>query len=104
MSTLQLNVSSGAAKGKCKAVFILNSNTSFVLSIHSDEDCHLLVHHSPHSFVIPSSNHNSTVILVPYSSEQLLRWAKETYGGISSFAELEDPQRILFQVGRGGSC
>ncbi|KAG8141832.1 hypothetical protein E2320_006502 [Naja naja] len=45
------------------------------------------------------------VLNLRYSrSQQLLRWAKETYGGISSFAELEDPQRILFQVGRGPSA
>ncbi|XP_058015351.1 endoglin [Ahaetulla prasina] len=104
MSTLQLNVSSGAAKGDCKAVFILNSNSSFVLRIHSDEDCRLLLFHSPRSYVQPFFNHNSTAILLPYSSEQLLRWAKETYGGVSSFAELEDPQRILFQVGREPSA
>ncbi|KAL7978523.1 hypothetical protein Chor_004340, partial [Crotalus horridus] len=41
---------------------------------------------------------------MPFSSEQLLTWAKETYGGVSSFAELEDPQRILFRVGREPSA
>ncbi|KAG8141831.1 hypothetical protein E2320_006502 [Naja naja] len=41
---------------------------------------------------------------VHVKNQQLLRWAKETYGGISSFAELEDPQRILFQVGREPSA
>ncbi|XP_060538080.1 transforming growth factor beta receptor type 3-like, partial [Pantherophis guttatus] len=104
MSTLQLNVSSGAARDDCKAIFVLNSNSSFVLTIHSDEDCHPVVIHSSRSYVMPPFNHNSTEILLPYSSKQLLRWAKETYGGVSSFAELEDPQRILFQVGRAPSA
>ncbi|KAM3825779.1 LOW QUALITY PROTEIN: endoglin [Vipera latastei] len=98
MATLQLNVSSGAAQGECKAAFILNANSSFVLTIHSDEGCRLLVIHGPRSYVMPSSHHNSTATNLPFSGEQLLMWAKETYGGVSSFAELEDPQRILFQL------
>ncbi|XP_015683967.1 endoglin-like [Protobothrops mucrosquamatus] len=100
MATLQLNVSSRAAQGERKAVFVLNANSSFVLTIHSDENCRLLVIHGPRSYVMPSSRHNSTATVLPFSGEQLLTWAKETYGGVSSFAELEDPQRILFRVGR----
>ncbi|XP_070614899.1 endoglin [Erythrolamprus reginae] len=104
LSRLQLNVSSSAAKSSCKAVFILNSISSFILTIHSAEDCHLFIVHDPHSHVLPPFNHNITTTTLPNSSEQLLRWAKERYGGVSSFAELEDPQRILFQVGREPSA
>ncbi|KAM3825778.1 adenylate kinase isoenzyme 5-like [Vipera latastei] len=76
MATLQLNVSSGAAQGECKAAFILNANSSFVLTIHSDEGCRLLVIHGPRSYVMPSSHHNSTATNLPFSGEQLLMWAQ----------------------------
>uniref|UniRef100_A0A803SKR1 ZP domain-containing protein n=1 Tax=Anolis carolinensis TaxID=28377 RepID=A0A803SKR1_ANOCA len=38
--------------------------------------------------------------LTSSSSEELLTWAKAAYGGVSSFAELEDPLKIHFRLGQ----
>ncbi|XP_063172344.1 endoglin isoform X2 [Candoia aspera] len=104
MSTVLLNVSGRAAKEKCKAVFVVNSNSSLILTIHPEGDCRLVIIHAPHSYLMPPFNEESNITSLPFSSDQLLMWAKEMYGGISSFAELEDPQQIHFQVGREPSA
>lgn len=35
------------------------------------------------------------------SEEQLLHWARDTYGGITSYSELQDPRRVQLYLGEG---
>lgn len=40
---------------------------------------------------------------LPDNSEELVKWAVTTYGGITSYTELENPQHIFFRLGEGRS-
>ncbi|KAM6431203.1 endoglin [Liasis olivaceus] len=104
MSSLLFNVSGGTAKETCQAVFVVNSNISIFLNIHQEGDCHLSVIHALNTYLSIPLSEDSNKTSLPISNDQLLMWAKETYGGISSFAELEDPQQIHFQVAREPSA
>ncbi|KAJ6654584.1 hypothetical protein lerEdw1_006737 [Lerista edwardsae] len=98
----KLNVSVAKGVGGCsrKAVFILNSNSTFALTVQMD-DCPISFIANEPSYIHPSKN--VTKMDLPASTEELLDWARRTYGGVSSFAVLENPRNIHFQVGRGPS-
>ncbi|KYO23211.1 endoglin precursor isoform A [Alligator mississippiensis] len=40
---------------------------------------------------------------LPDNSEELVKWAVTTYGGITSYTELENPQHIFFRLGEDAS-
>lgn len=90
-------VAKGAVGCNRKAVFVLNSNFNFALTVQI-EDCPVSFISNEPSYIHP--NRNVTMMDLPDSSEELLEWARRTYGGVSSFAVLENPQHIYFQIGR----
>ncbi|XP_061460372.1 endoglin isoform X2 [Rhineura floridana] len=95
---IKFNVNVTAAKEKRKTVFVVNSNAFSVLDVNA-EDHHLAFLTTKHILFIKGPNKENTTDL-PLSSEELLNWAKAYYGGVTSFTELEDSQKIQFQVGR----
>ncbi|XP_066466567.1 endoglin isoform X2 [Tiliqua scincoides] len=97
LTKLNVSLAKGAVGCNHKTVFVLNSNSTFALLVQT-EDCPISFISKEPSFVHP--NRNVTMMDLPASSEELLNWARRTYGGVSSFAVLENPQHIHFQVGR----
>nr|XP_056716300.1 endoglin [Euleptes europaea] len=49
---------------------------------------------------VDSKETNETKLPFIASGEELLKWAKLKYGGVSSFTNVESPHRIHFQVGK----
>ncbi|XP_063000714.1 endoglin [Elgaria multicarinata webbii] len=99
---IQFNVSTAEAKGNQKMVFVVSSDANLFLDINTDDcsqpDCHLTF--ITNQATIRWSNRATNATVLPFSSEELLDWARATFGGVSSFTDLENPEWIHFQAGR----
>ncbi|XP_015261322.1 PREDICTED: endoglin isoform X2 [Gekko japonicus] len=105
MSQLFLNVSSadGNSTQRRKVVFVVSANGFSLLTIHSEDLPLTFIYNSENIFLNMNTNNgetNTTALPSFASGEELLKWAKLKYGGVSSFASVGSPQRIHFQVGK----
>uniref|UniRef100_A0A8D0HLB0 Uncharacterized protein n=1 Tax=Sphenodon punctatus TaxID=8508 RepID=A0A8D0HLB0_SPHPU len=105
MASLQLNVSSaeGNVTQQRNVVFVIDSNPFVFVSVQSKDLSLTFVYNLSRLYVSGPNTKSNTSLPVFSSSEGLLQWVKETYGGITSFTELKNPQWIRFQVGEDAS-
>lgn len=103
VSELHLNVSSaeGNSTQQRKVVFAVSANSFFLLTVHSEDLPLTFIYNSRNIFLKMNNRETNRTELPSFASgEELLKWAKLQYGGVSSFANVGSPQRIHFQVGK----
>ncbi|XP_060106618.1 endoglin [Heteronotia binoei] len=103
VSELHLNVSSaeGNSTQQRKVVFVVSTNSFSLVTVHS-EDLPLTFVYNRENVLLRMNNRETNTTELPSfaNGEELLKWAKLKYGGVSSFANVGSPQQIHFQVGK----
>ncbi|KAF7241040.1 Endoglin [Varanus komodoensis] len=99
---VQFSVNMTELKGNRETIFVVNSNTPFYeVSMDCQQKlCQLTIISTRTLNLLAGPNIKRNTTNLPLSGRELLSWAKATFGRVSSFAELENPQWIHFQVGR----
>ncbi|XP_042334761.1 endoglin isoform X2 [Sceloporus undulatus] len=94
--SLQINVSASAEKANRRSMFVVSSNAYVHLTVNT-EGCHLTFITTTRCMV-QGANIETQQTNLSSSSEELLQQTKKDHGGISSFAELENPRQIHFHL------
>ncbi|XP_060613557.2 endoglin isoform X1 [Anolis sagrei] len=96
---LLFNVSVSAAEPSRKSLFVVNSNVVSFLTVTTQDPQLTFVAATGNVLVQGLRAETPRANLSSSSGEELLTWAKAAYGGVSTFAELEAPQKIHFRLG-----